>query len=312
MKVVTDYQQVKIKNKSIITIGTFDGVHIGHQKIIASMVALASKEKLQSVLLTFWPHPRMVLQPDQKIKLINSIQEKQKLLEETGLDILIIQPFDSAFSRLSALEFVRNILVNQLNMSHMFIGHNHRFGKNREGSFDQLVDFGHTYDFKVIQIEAQNKGDISVSSTKIRNAILDGDLRTAKSYMGRPYSIEGVVEKGNQIGQQIGFPTANIGTVDPFKILPKDGVYFVSSVIEDNKYFGMMNIGNRPTVNGINKTIEVHFFDFNKDIYQEKISVNVLDFLRAEEKFYSIEALKKQIERDKIQCLQRIKDEIIP
>ena len=175
-----------------------------------------------------------------------------------------------------------------------------------------MVDFGHTYDFEVIQIEAQNKGDISVSSTKIRNAILDGDLRTAQNYMGRPYSIEGVVEKGNQIGQQIGFPTANIGAVDPFKILPKDGVYFVSSVIDGNYHFGMMNIGNRPTVNGINKTIEVHFFDFNKDIYQEKISVNVLDFLRAEEKFYSIEALKKQIERDKIQCLQRIKDEIIP
>jgi len=284
--------------KTYVTIGTFDGVHFGHQKIIEKLVLEAKKANRKSVLLTFFPHPRMVLQKDNSLELINTIEERANLLEITGLDYLIIHPFSIAFSRMSALAFVRDILVNQLHISKLIIGYDHHFGKNREGNIIQLTEYSHLYDFKVEEIPAQDIDAVSVSSTKIRNALAEGSLKTANSYLGYNFMLSGTVVNGKQLGGKIGYPTANINVKETYKLIPKTGVYVVLSKIQERNVYGMMNIGNRPTINGNHQTIEVHFFDFNADLYGQNLQIELLYFLRDEEKFDTIESLIIQLKKD--------------
>ena len=293
-----------------MTIGTFDGVHFGHQKIIERLVFEAKKVKKKSVLLTFFPHPRMVLQKDASIELINTIDERASLLEKTGLDYLIIHPFSKAFSRTSAFEFVRDILVNQLNISKLIIGYDHHFGKNREGNITQLTEYSHLYDFNVEEIPAQDIDDVSVSSTKIRKALHLGNLRTANTYLGYNFMLCGTVVNGKKLGEKIGYPTANINVKEDYKLIPKTGVYVVQTKIQNKTVFGMMNIGNRPTVNGNHQTIEVHFFDFNKDLYGKKLTIELLYFLRDEKKFGSIDLLIHQLKKDEKTARDYIKNNL--
>ena len=306
MEIINSIFDFKPTQKSIVTIGTFDGVHIGHQKIIQELIDEAKSSNKKSVLLTFFPHPRMVLQKDVSIKLINTIDERAKHLENLGLDYLIIHPFSKEFSRLTALDFVRDILVNQLNTSKLIIGYDHHFGKNREGNIEQLTEYSHLYDFTVQEILAQDIDEVSVSSTKIRKALASGELKTANKYLGYPFSITGVVVNGKQLGGKIGFPTANIDIAETYKLVPKTGVYVVKSMINNNTVFGMMNIGNRPTVNGEYQTIEVHFFDFNQDLYQKELTIELLYFLRDEHKFNSVDDLIIQLKVDKENSLNYI------
>ena len=284
--------------KTYVTIGTFDGVHFGHQKIIEKLVLEAKIANRKSVLLTFFPHPRMVLQKDNSLELINTIEERANLLEKTGLDYLIIHPFSVAFSRMSALAFVRDILVNQLHISKLIIGYDHHFGKNREGNIIQLTEYSHLYDFKVEEIPAQDIDDVSVSSTKIRHALAEGSLKTANNYLGYNFMLSGTVVNGKKLGGKIGYPTANIDIKETYKLIPKTGVYVVFSKVEERTLYGMMNIGNRPTINGNHQTIEVHFFDFSADLYGQNLQIELLYFLRDEEKFDTIESLIIQLKKD--------------
>lgn len=288
----------------MVTIGTFDGVHIGHQKIIQDLISQAKKKGLKSVVFTFYPHPRMVLSKDSEIKLINTIDERAQRLAQTGLDYLVIHPFDKDFSRMSALEFVRNILVDQLQVSKLIIGYDHHFGKNREGNIDQLIEYSHMFDFEVEEIPAQDIDSVSVSSTKIRNAIQEGDIQRANSYLGSPYSLQGTVVKGNQIGKTLGFPTANLDLNTPHKQLPKSGAYLVQSTIDSQQYKGMLNIGFRPTINGKKQSIEVFFEGLNQDLYGRILEVEFLEFLREEKRFKNIEALKEQLQKDRAKLLK--------
>ena len=298
MNTIQNIANFSTSEKTYVTIGTFDGVHFGHQKIIEKLVLEAKKANRKSVLLTFFPHPRMVLQKDNSLELINTIEERANLLEITGLDYLIIHPFSIAFSRMSALAFVRDILVNQLHISKLIIGYDHHFGKNREGNIIQLTEYSHLYDFKVEEIPAQDIDAVSVSSTKIRNALAEGNLKTANSYLEYNFMLSGTVVNGKQLGGKIGYPTANINVKETYKLIPKTGVYVVLSKIQERNVYGMMNIGNRPTVNGNHQTIEVHFFDFNADLYGQNLQIELLYFLRDEEKFDTIESLIIQLKKD--------------
>jgi len=298
LKIVQNTSNFSVKDETYVTIGTFDGVHFGHQKIIEKLVGEAKKANKKSVVLTFFPHPRMVLQKDDSLKLINTIEERATLLEKTGLDYLIIHPFSKAFSRMSALEFVRDILVNQLNISKLIIGYDHHFGKNREGNITQLTEYSHLYGFKVEEILAQDIDSVSVSSTKVRRALVAGNLKTANNYLGYNFMLNGTVVNGKKLGGTIGYPTANINVKETYKLIPKTGVYIVKSIIERKTIFGMMNIGNRPTVNGNHQTIEVHFFDFNQDLYHQNLTIELIYFLRDEQKFDAIDSLVRQLKKD--------------
>ena len=298
MKIVKDITNFSSKTQTFVTIGTFDGVHFGHQQIIEKLVSEAQKAGKKSVVLTFFPHPRMVLQKDAFLELINTIDERAALLEKTGLDYLIIHPFSKEFSRTTALEFVRDILVNQLNISKLIIGYDHHFGKNREGNITQLTEYSHLYDFKVEEIPAQDIDSVSVSSTKIRRALHAGNLKTANNYLGYNFMLNGTVVNGKKLGGKIGYPTANIDVKETYKLIPKTGVYVVKATIDKKTVFGMMNIGNRPTVNGNHQTIEVHFFDFNEDLYNQHLTIELLYFLRDEHKFDSVELLIHQLKKD--------------
>ena len=298
MNTIQNISNFSTTEKTYVTIGTFDGVHFGHQKIIEKLVLEAKKANRKSVLLTFFPHPRMVLQEDNSLELINTIEERTYLLEKTGLDYLIIHPFSVEFSRMSALAFVRDLLVNQLNISKLIIGYDHHFGKNREGNIVQLTEYSHLYEFTVEEIPAQDIDDVSVSSTKIRTALAKGNLHTANNYLGYPFMLSGTVVNGKQLGGKIGYPTANINIKETYKLIPKTGVYIVSSKIQGVNIYGMLNIGNRPTVGGNHQTIEVHFFDFNANLYQQQLTIELLYFLRDEQKFDSIEHLILQLKKD--------------
>jgi riboflavin kinase/FMN adenylyltransferase len=287
------------KHPTAITIGTFDGVHIGHRKILERLINDAKSTGLRSTVLTFFPHPRMVLQKDTEIRLLNTIQEKIKILERIGLDYLIIHPFTLEFSRLSSTEFVRDILVNELQAKKIIIGYDHRFGRNRNANIQDLFAFGNTLNFEVEEIAAQEIDDVSVSSTKIRNAIIDGDMKTANEYLGYNYMLTGDVKKGKGLGRQLNFPTANLFIKEKYKLIPKNGVYVVKSILNDKLVYGMMNIGFNPTVDGSSKSIEIHFFDFKSDIYGENIQVDILQRIRDEHKFNSLEELKTQLLKDK-------------
>ena len=300
-----DYDQ---NQKSILTIGTFDGVHFGHQKIIKKLVQLAKKQNCRSVILTFFPHPQLVLKTDSNIKMLNTIDEKTNLLQALHVDAVVIQPFDKDFSELTPENFVKQILVDKLNVKKIIIGHDHRFGKNRAANFDDLITFGKKYHFEVEQISVEAQNDIAISSTKIRNAILKNDFETAANFLGYAYFFSGKVVKGNQLGRTIGFSTANIFIEENYKLIPNTGVYVVQCIVNNAHFFGMMNIGNRPTVNGKNQTIEVHLFNFDNDIYNQNITVSILQFLRNEQKFDSVNELKQQLAIDKEKALNFIKN----
>ena len=293
---INDFQSTK---KTILTLGTFDGVHIGHKKILERITQNTENGKYESLVLTFFPHPRMVLQEKSEIKLLNTIAEKSKLLEQTGIENLVIHPFNESFSRLTAEEFVHSILVDQFHIQKIIIGHDHRFGRNRTANIDDLIAFGAEYGFEVEQISAQEIQDVSVSSTKIRKALDEGNIALANEYLGYPYFLSGEVVKGKQLGRTIGFPTANIHIEEEYKKIPKNGVYIVKTFIDNKTVFGMMNIGFNPTVNGERQTIEVNLFDFNADIYGQKLEISLLEYIREEQKFGSVDLLKEQLNRDK-------------
>ena len=301
MKIHYDIESIPALNITAVTTGTFDGVHLGHKIIIERLIAAARTIGGESVLLTFYPHPRMVLFPDDdQIKMLNTPIEKENLLQASGIDHLVVIPFTKEFSRLSSLEFVRNILSNTLKAKRLVIGYDHHFGRNREGSFAHLLEFGSLYGFQVEEIPAQDIDHVAISSSKIRQALASGDLNTANSYLGYEYNITGKVIKGKQLGRTIGYPTANIEINDSYKLIPAIGVYAVKIKYALNIYNGMLSIGKNPTVteNGP-LTIEVNIFDFDLEIYNKQITVYFYKKLRDEEKYDSINQLKSQLAIDK-------------
>ncbi|PXY44572.1 bifunctional riboflavin kinase/FAD synthetase [Flavobacterium hydrophilum] len=304
MKLFESINEFHSNKKTILTLGTFDGVHIGHKKILERLNQNTENGKYESLVLTFFPHPRMVLQEKSEIKLLNTIQEKSKLLEATGIENLVIHPFNESFSRLTAEEFVHSILVDQFHIQKIIIGHDHRFGRNRTANIDNLIAFGAEYGFEVEQISAQEIQDVSVSSTKIRKALQEGNMALANEYLGYAYFLTGEVVKGKQLGRTIGFPTANIQIEEEYKLIPKNGVYVVKTFINHKEVFGMMNIGFNPTVNGQKQTIEVNIFDFDADIYGQKLEISLLKYLREEQKFGSVDLLKEQLNQDKRTALE--------
>lgn len=301
---ISDFKNVPYQ--TVVTIGTFDGVHLGHRKILERLTNNAKNTGLKSTVLTFFPHPRMVLQKDVDIKLLNTLEEKKQILETLGLDYLIIHPFTKQFSRLSAIDFVRDILVNNIKSKRIIIGYDHRFGRNRNANIQNLMAFGSTFDFEVEEIPAQEIDDVSVSSTKIRKALMEGDVETANSYLNYAYMLTGTVKKGKGLGRDFGFPTANLHIAEDYKLIPKNGAYVVKSDLGGNTYFGMMNIGFNPTVDGSRKSIEVNFFEFEGNLYDTKIQVQLLHRIRDEHKFNSIEELKEQLKKDKNHSLDLI------
>ena len=310
MKIFHSITDFKSETGTIATLGTFDGVHIGHMKIIERLIQNADELNCETLVLTFFPHPRMVLQDQSEIKLLNTIDEKSFLLEKAGLDNLVIHPFDKEFSRLTAEEFVKQVLVDAFNIKKIIIGHDHRFGRNRTADINDLIVFGERYGFEVEQISQQEINEVAVSSTKIRNALTDGNVSLANKYLGYDYILSGTVVKGKQLGRTLGYPTANIEIAESYKLIPKIGIYIVKSEWNGKTVFGMMSIGFNPTVNGDKKTIEVNYFDFNEDLYGKKISVSILSRIRDEEKFESLEALTQQLHQDKITSLAFIKNEM--
>ena len=287
---------------TILTIGTFDGVHLGHQKVLERLTKEAKNNNLKSTVLTFFPHPRTVLNPNKPLKLINSVNERTNLLSRSKIDNLIIHPFDKSFSELDPEKYVLEILVTKLKAKIILIGYDHKFGKNRTADINVLKMYGEKYAFKVIEIKAEEISNIAISSTKIRKAISEGDISTAKEYLGYDVTLSGRIVHGKSIGRTIGFPTANVEMSEEYKLLPKNGVYLIQSIINKKQVFGMMNIGVKPTLIESSKTIEINFFDFEGDLYDRNIRVNIKQFIRDEIKFESLELLKSQIQKDKINC----------
>ncbi|QDW26402.1 bifunctional riboflavin kinase/FAD synthetase [Pedobacter sp. KBS0701] len=319
MKIYNNLSDFKKLDNAIVTIGTFDGVHFGHQKIIKQLVEKAKSDKGESVILTFFPHPRMIIDPEnQDLKMINTITEKAEILKGLGVDHLIITPFTRDFSNQLPEDYIKNILVNNIGTRHIIIGYDHRFGKDRSGNLDDLKAAGLHYGFNVEEIMEQDIHDVAVSSTKIRQALLAGDVSLANDYLGYPFSIFGRVIKGDKIGRTIGFPTANIFVEEIYKLIPGDGIYAVTVEIGSalgveglavdqlqtqnaklQTYKGMAYIGQRPTINGMTRNIEVNIFDFNQEIYGQDIKMNFLKFLRHDVKFTGLEALTVQLQKDK-------------
>lgn len=306
MKIYNNIEEFNISSKTILTIGTFDGLHEGHKRILEKLIKTAKNKGLQSVVLTFFPHPRKIINKDNEVKLIDTLDEKVSILKQIGVDSLIIHPFDKNFSLLTAYQFIKDYLVDRLKISHVIIGYDHRFGKGREASVKDLKEYGEEFDFIVEEIDAHEVESITVSSTKIRDSIIKGDLKSTKKFLGRHFRITGEVIEGDGIGKKINYPTANIFIKEDYKIIPKDGVYLIKSKIDNIEYYGMMNIGHRPTIGDNEKSIEVHLFNFNYNIYGNKISVDILSKIRDEKKFSSIEALKEQLKKDEALCLKLI------
>jgi riboflavin kinase/FMN adenylyltransferase len=308
LKIFNSIESFNDTKPTIVTIGTFDGVHLGHQKIVAQITKNAHALNCESLVLTFFPHPRMVLQEGTEMKQLNSLNEKIALLDNLGIDNLVIHPFDKEFSRLTAEEFVKKVLVDVFKIKKIMIGHDHRFGRNRTATIDDLINFGETYGFEVEQISAKEINEVSISSTKIRNALLEGNIELAANYLGYDYSLTGIIFKGKQLGRTIGYPTANITIEEDYKLIPNNGVYIAKSVLNGKTVFGMMNIGTRPTVDGTKQTIEINFFDFKQDLYGQKITISLLHRMRSEQKFESIDALKNQLGKDKKTALSFIEN----
>ena len=300
---IEDYDEDK---RSVVTIGTFDGIHLGHQKILSRLIKSSKNKDLNSVVLTFFPHPRIILNKYNEVKMIDTLDEKIIHLNEIGIDSLVIHPFNKSFSILSANQFIKDFLVDKLKIKHIIIGYDHRFGKGREASVTDLKNYADDYDFTVEEIKAQEIEKITVSSTKIRNSINQGDIKTTEKYLGRSFNLTGKIVKGDGLGKKINYPTANIFIEETYKIIPKDGVYLVETIIKDKLFKGMMNIGHRPTIGTNVKSIEVHLFNFNEDIYGKVISIKMISKIRDEKKFSSIEALKEQLVKDENYCLKLI------
>jgi riboflavin kinase/FMN adenylyltransferase len=300
VKIFQDLTAINSIPNPVLTIGTFDGVHVGHQKILQQVKKEAEKIGGESVLFTFFPHPRMVLYPESHgLKLLQTQEEKMAKLARVGIENCIVYPFTFDFSRLSAIEFVRDILVNKLQIKKLVIGYDHQFGKNREGNIIFLKEICEVYGFEVIEIPAQDIDAVNVSSTKIRKAILDGNLAKANEYLGERFELTGTVVHGQAIGKTIGFPTANIQVNSDLKLIPRNGVYAVEVTVKNSHYIGMLNIGNRPTVNdSADRTIEVHILDFSGEIYTEEITVKFIDKLRDEKQFIDLQELQNQIKED--------------
>lgn len=300
MKVYHNISEFKPAKPSVVTIGTFDGVHKGHRKVIGQLKRSAASIQGESVILTFFPHPRMVLFPNTEQLLLTTGEEKISLLAELGIDHLIIHPFTREFSMLSSAEFIRTILVDGLHTKKLVIGYDHHFGKDREGSFENLKQSGPRYGFDVEEIPAQEADHIKVSSTRIRNALSTGAVDVANNLLGYRYKLTGTVVKGQQLGRKLGYPTANIISTESFKLIPANGVYAVYVINAGKRYGGMMNIGVRPTVDGTHRTAEVNIFDFDADIYGEQLEVEFVKWVRGEQKFGGLEELKAQLAADKI------------
>ena len=298
MREITDITTFTTQQPTVLTIGTFDGVHLGHQKIIERVVTTARQEGLLATIFTFFPHPRMVVQHDKSLKLIHTLEEKKQLLQRLGVDLLVVQPFNEAFAQLTAEEFVSTILVQHLNVKKVIIGYDHRFGRNRTANINDMRLFGEKYGFAVEEISVQEVDEVSVSSTKIREALNKGDVTTAEHYLGTPYSLTGTVVHGLKLGRTLGYPTANIQVTEDYKLIPKDGVYAVYSYIGARKVYGMMSIGKNPTIEGKGASIEVYFFDFNGDLYDRELTIYFVKYLREERKFSSVALLKKQLQDD--------------
>lgn len=300
MKIYNHFSEFKKLDNAVATIGTFDGVHYGHQKIIKRLCELAKATGGESVILTFFPHPRMIIDPEnQDLKLINTINEKAKILEELGVDHLIITPFTRDFSNLSPAEYIKNILVDTIGIKQLIVGYDHRFGKDRKGGMQELELHSKEFDYQIEEIAEQDIDDVAVSSTKIRTALLHGEVALAAGYLGRHFSLHGRVIKGDKIGRTIGFPTANLFIEETYKLIPSDGIYAVTVSMAGESYRGMAYIGQRPTINGMTRNIEVNIFDFNKEIYGQDITMTFLEFLRHDVKFTGLETLKIQLQKDK-------------
>ncbi|SHG39015.1 riboflavin kinase / FMN adenylyltransferase [Chryseolinea serpens] len=292
-------------NYAVVTSGTFDGVHVGHQKILSRLRETAAKNGGETVVITFWPHPRLVLHPeDTSLKLLNTFEEKAALLKAQGIHHLVRIPFTKEFSQLSSEEFITQIIVNTIGTRKLVIGHDHHFGKNREGSFEQLLADGPKYGFAVEEIPRQDIDHVGVSSTKIRQALEEGDIDTATHFLGNFYSLTGRVVMGDKLGRLLGYPTANIEVDTAYKLVPADGIYAVTVDHANKRYKGMLYIGNRPTVNGVKRNIEVNIFDFAQDIYGESLTVNFHKLIRGDIKFSDLEALKAQLHLDKIAAMK--------
>lgn len=318
MKIYNNLSDFTKLDKAIVTIGTFDGVHFGHQKIIKQLVEQAKNNGGESVILTFFPHPRMIIDPEnQDLKMINTMNEKAEILENLGVDHLIITPFTRDFSNLLPQDYIKNILVDTIGTKHIIIGYDHRYGKDRSGNLTDLKNAGLHYGFTVEEIAEQDIHDVAVSSTKIRQSLLEGNVSLASDYLGYSFSIFGRVIKGDKIGRTIGFPTANIFVEETYKLIPGDGIYAVTvEMMADGQtwdskpkltYKGMAYIGQRPTINGMTRNIEVNIFDFNQEIYGQDIKMNFLKFLRHDVKFTGLEALKIQLQQDKEDTLAYFK-----
>jgi len=305
LKIYNHFSEFKKLKNAVVTIGTFDGVHYGHQKIIRRLCELAKSTCGESVILTFFPHPRLIIDPENHhLKMINTIEEKGKILASLGVDHLIITPFTRDFSNLSPAEYIQQILIDTIGVKSLIVGYDHRFGKDRQGGMADLQEFASIYGFAIEEIPEQDINDVAVSSTKIRTALLEGDVALASSYLGYNFSIHGRVIKGDKIGRTIGFPTANIFVEETYKLIPSDGIYAVTVELNDTTYKGMAYIGQRPTINGMTRNIEVNIFDFNKEIYGQSITMNFLKFLRHDLKFTGLEALKDQLHKDKLSTLK--------
>jgi riboflavin kinase / FMN adenylyltransferase len=304
MKTYYKLSDFHVSSKTVVSIGTFDGVHLGHQAIGKRLVEKAKEINGKSLILTFWPHPRLIVSPNNQedIKLLSTIEEKIELIAEMGIDYLLILPFTREFSEMSAEKYLEEVLLEAIGTHTLVIGYDHRFGKNREGGLDFLQKHASRYKLTVEEISRQEVEELTISSTKIRKALENGNISLASDLLGRPYFFEGPVVKGRQLGRTIGFPTANVSVQRGYKLIPKNGVYLCRVNLRSTVFYGVMNIGNRPTVEGLGRTQEVFIFDFSDDIYGEKLKVEVLDYIRDEQKFDGLEALTAQIHKDIVQC----------
>ncbi len=308
MKIYHGTNNFKRLGHAVVTSGTFDGVHKGHQKILKRLVEVARKEGGESVLITFWPHPRMVLNSDPGfLKLINTIDEKQQILRSLGIDHLIMIPFTREFSNTTSEEFIQNVLVNAIGTKKLIIGYNHRFGKNREGSFESLKKDGPKYGFEVEEIPKHEIDHVGISSTIIRKALSVGDVSLARKYLGRYFTLSGIIIHGDKLGSKLGFPTANILVEETYKLIPADGVYAVYVTLDGVTYQGMLNIGNRPTVDGHEMRIEVNIFDFDEKIYGKTVTISFVQRIRDEKKFENIARLSQQLSADQQKAIQLLK-----
>ena len=304
MEIYHSLDAIKGLKNAVVTSGTFDGVHIGHQKILARLNEISALNEGESVVLTYWPHPRMVVSENsQNLQLLSTIDEKIQLFESLHIDHLVIIPFTRSFSELTSVAFIQQILVEKIGTKKLIIGYDHRFGKNREGSFDFLKENCSQFGFEVEEIPRQDIEDMAISSSRIRTNLLNGNITEANELLGRNYSLSGIVVKGKQLGRTIGFPTANIQIQEEHKLIPANGSYVINAYYQDNLFRGMLNIGVRPTVDGITRTIEANLYDFDKEIYGEELSIELLHYLRPEQKFEGLDQLIHQIQIDKKNAL---------